>query len=112
MSEYVVDVEVLQTGSLLEYVVPSFPVFKPLIREAKFRWKDIEDGTLHVFDGFVRECENLNHHLPAVARLPVSHDNAFLIEVSHQITRFLQALRGYDSVHTVYMINIYYSYKC
>ena len=83
MADFVCDVELLQTGDLFEYVVPSFPPLKPLIREVKFQWKEPEDGTVHVFDGFARECDDLHHHrLPAIARVPVSHDNAFLIEVS------------------------------
>jgi len=40
-----------------------------------------------MFDGFAHKCDDLNHHhLPAIARLPVNHDNAFLVEVSYRLT--------------------------
>jgi len=77
-----VHVEVLSKGDSCQYVVPSFPVFKAQLREVKFCWDDL-DGMIHLFDGFARDIDLLNDHpLPAIAKLPVCHDNAFLIEVS------------------------------
>jgi len=59
----------------------DFRVFKnALLREVKFQWTD-EDGKIHVFDGFARHCQLLDHKLPAITRVPVCHHNAFLIEV-------------------------------
>ena len=48
-----VEVTVLSTGRVLEYVVPSFPVYKATLREMKLQWEEA-DGTIHVFDGFAR----------------------------------------------------------
>ena len=84
MAEHVY-VEILSKENLYQYVVPSFPVFKAQLREVKCRWDDLDDldEMVHVFNGFARDIDLLkNHPLPAVAKLPVCHDNAFLIEVS------------------------------
>ena len=48
-----VEVTVLSTGRILEYIVPSFPVYKATLRETKLHWEEA-DGTIHVFDGFAR----------------------------------------------------------
>ena len=59
-----------------------FPTqYKPVLREIKLCWEDQDDGTVHYFDGFAHDTDLLDHLLPAVARLPVSFDNAFLIDV-------------------------------
>ena len=50
-------VEVLMKGKSFQYVVPNFPVFKPVLREVKFRWEDQDDGTIHDFDGFARDID-------------------------------------------------------
>ena len=50
-----VEVTVLSTGQVLEYVVPNFPVYKATLQEIKLQWEKA-DRTIHVFDGFVREC--------------------------------------------------------
>ena len=71
---------VLAAGQLIHYTIPSFPVFNATLREAKFQWED-EYENIHVFDGFVRHCNMLDHHLPAVAKIPYSYDDAFIIEV-------------------------------
>jgi len=81
MADYIC-LEVLSKGDSHRYVVPSFPIFKVPLREVKFRWEGV-DGTVHVFDGFTRAIIGLlDHPLPAVAKLPVSNDHGFLIEVS------------------------------
>jgi len=71
---------VLAAGGLMHYVVASFPVYSALLREVKLQWMD-EDGEIHVFDGFARYCQLLDRQLPAIAKVPVFHKNAFLIEV-------------------------------
>ena len=71
---------VLATGGLIHYVIPSFPVFNAVLREVKLQWMD-EHGEIHVFDGFARHCQLLDHKLPVIAKVPVCYDNAFLIEV-------------------------------
>ena len=71
---------VLAAGGLLHYVVASFPVYDAMLREVKFQWTD-EYGKIHVFDGFARHCQLLDHKLPAITRVPVCHHNTFLIEV-------------------------------
>ena len=71
---------VLSKGRVLQYVVPSFPVYKPVLREVKLQWK--ENDVIHVFDGFARECKEMDQHdVPAMARIYNSFGNAFVIEV-------------------------------
>ena len=41
-----------------------------------------EDGEIHMFDGFARYCQLLDHKLPAVAKVPVCHNN--LLNPSHR----------------------------
>ena len=77
--EDTVRVVVLAMGDLVQYVVPSFPVFKATLREVKLQWE--EDNTIHVFDAFARHCHLLDHHLPAIAMISFSYENAFIIEV-------------------------------
>ena len=76
-----VEVTVLSTGRVLEYVVPSFPVYKATLREMKLQWEEA-DGTIHVFDGFVRECGLIKEWItPAIAKIIFNYDKAFMIEV-------------------------------
>ncbi len=69
------DMTVLQKGRSFQYMIPSFPVFTVTLREVKLQWED-DNGDLHLFDGFMRECELLNHPLPAIARIPHSYRHA------------------------------------
>ena len=76
-----VEVTVLSTGWVLEYVVPSFPVYKATLREMKLQWEEA-DGTIHVFDGFARECGLIKERTtPAIAKIIFNYDKAFMIEV-------------------------------
>ena len=68
---------ILSKGNTIHYTIPSFPVYSA---EVKVQWED-EDGSLLVFDAFARNCDLLNHQLPAIAEIPFSYDNAFIIEV-------------------------------
>ena len=58
----------LAKGDMIEYVVPSFPVFVDKLTEVKLQW-DSCDGEVMVFDGFARSCEALDHLLPAVMKV-------------------------------------------
>ena len=78
--EDAVHVTVLTVGDLVQYTVPSFPVFKATLREVKLQWED-KDKTIQVFDAFARDCDQLDHHLPAMAEVPFDYENAFIIEV-------------------------------
>ena len=76
-----VEVTVLSTGRVLEYVVPSFPVYKATLREMKLQWEEA-DRTIHVFDGFARECGLIKEWTtPAIAKIIFNYDKAFMIEV-------------------------------
>ena len=55
----------LKVGNLVHYIVPSFPVIQVTLRE--------KDGTLHVFDAFARDCDLLNHPMPAIVKLLFPH---------------------------------------
>ena len=79
-NEFNVEITVLAKGNELLYIVPSFPVFKATLREVKLQWQK-PDRTIHVFDGFARECELMDHPLPPVAKIMFSYENAFIIEV-------------------------------
>ena len=74
------NVVVLATGDVIQYTVPSFPVFKATLREVKLQWDD-EKKTVHVFDAFARDCNLLDHYLPAIAVIRFNYENAFIIEV-------------------------------
>ena len=81
-------VTVLTTGDLIQYTVPSFPVFKATLREVKLQWEE-ECGTVHVFDAFARDCDQLDHRLPALAEVAFQYENAFIIEVCYPYSTFL-----------------------
>jgi len=70
-------------------------VFKPVLWEVKLRWEDQEDGTIHYFDGFTCNMDLLLHPLPAVAQIPVSFNNAFLMEVRNIVVVNFTLLRLY-----------------
>ena len=76
------EIVILGKGKTFLYVVPSFPVYKATLQEVKLQYCDCE-GKIHVFDGFVRKCDRIDHPLPAMARLPYSYENAFIIQVSY-----------------------------
>ena len=80
-----VEVTVLSTGRILEYIVPSFPVYKAILRETKLQWEEA-DGTIHVFDGFARECGLIKERsTPAMAKIIFNYDSAFMIEVDNYV---------------------------
>ena len=60
----------LKVGNLVHYIVPSFPVIQVTLRE--------KDGALHVFDAPDRDCDLLNHPMPAI----ISTFNHFSFAVS------------------------------
>jgi len=101
----------LATRYELQYVFPSFPVYKLILKEIKLQWEEA-NGTIHMFNGFARPSNLLDHKqitkmykpvehvyilksistwhvnwsdhlrlLPAVAKIFFSHDIAFVIEV-------------------------------
>ena len=73
-------------GSTVPYTVPSFPVFKTKLIEVKLLWEEHCEGStpkLHVFHGFAKKCDTLDHPLPAIAHLPLNYDCCFTIFVSN-----------------------------
>jgi len=90
MDEYVVDhavdsneytqITVLGKGQVFLYIIPSFPVCKATLQEVKLQQED-DHGNVYVFDGFARKCDLLNHPLPAMAKIPFSYENTFIINV-------------------------------
>ena len=73
-------VTMLTTGDLIQCTVLSFPVLKAMLREVKIQWEE-ESRTIQVFDTFVRDCDQLDHHLPAMAKVHFDYENAFIIKV-------------------------------
>ena len=69
--EDAVFVTMLTTGDLIQYTVLSFPVFKAMLREVNLQWEE-ESRTIQVFDTFARDCNQLDHHLPAMGRYPLT----------------------------------------
>ena len=49
-------VTVLSTGRTLDYTVPSFPVYKPTLRETKLLWEEFASETICIFNAFAKEC--------------------------------------------------------
>jgi len=76
------EITVLAKGREFLYVVPSFPVYKATLQEVKLQ-QDVGSGNVYVFDGFARKCDLLSHPLPAMAKIPFSYENAFIINVSY-----------------------------
>ena len=72
---------VVRKGKTFTYVVPSFAVYKAELQEVKIQCTDAKVGP-HVFDGFARKCDLMDHPSPALARLPHSYENAFVVKVS------------------------------
>ena len=71
----------LAKGSTYNYIVPSFPVFNADIVEVQFQWEEVhkdESTKVHVFDGFARRCQDLDHPLPGIVRVEFSYDCAFM----------------------------------
>ena len=79
-SEEIHGVTILSKGKVIQYRIPSFPVYKAELVEIKIQYEE-EDGNVLVFDAFARYCDDINHELPAIAMIPYSFDNAFMIEV-------------------------------
>jgi len=73
---------VVEKGKTFTYVVPSFPVYKAELQEIKLQYTDSK-GDPQVFDGLARKCDLMDHPLPALARLPHSYENAFVVKVSY-----------------------------
>ena len=70
--DFNVEINVLVKGNTFLYVVPSFPIFKTTLQEVKLQWEE-PGGAIHIFDGFARECELLDHPLPAVTKIMKMH---------------------------------------
>jgi len=47
------------TGDELQYLVPNFPMYKPILKEAKLQWEDA-NGTIHMFEGFAHPSNLLD----------------------------------------------------
>ena len=79
------DILVIEKGEKYPYTctIPSFPVVTAMLREVRFSFGDPED---EVFDGYMRECDLLNHNLPAVARINHGYSNAFVVQVNKTTT--------------------------
>ena len=74
------EVMILQKGDKHSYTVPSFPVVTTMLREVKLSFGG-PDGR-EVFDGYMRECDLLNHDLPAIAQIESGYSHAFIIKVA------------------------------
>ena len=85
--DFNVEITVLAKGNTFLYIVPSFPVFNATLQEVKLQW-EAPGGEIHVFDGFARQCDLLDHPLPAVAKIMFSYENAFIIEVLFNVLCF------------------------
>ena len=77
-------IAVLAKRDMIEYMVPSFPVFGANLTEVKLQWDSCVREVM-VFDGFAWSCEVLDHLLPAVMKVKYSYKNAFIIEVGEEV---------------------------
>ena len=73
-------VTVLSKGNLIDYVIPSFPVYCAKLVEVKIQYQN-ENGHLTISDAFAKDCEEMNHSLPAFAKINYGYENACVIEV-------------------------------
>jgi len=62
----------LATGDELQYLVPNFPVYKPILKEAKLQWEDT-NGTRNMFDGFAHPSNLLDQAQIARVCKPIKH---------------------------------------
>ena len=69
-----VSIPVLRIGKSYKYTIPSFPVVSVQLRHIKYQM--ISQGTIGVFDGFMRECPSLERSYPAKAVI-IAHPDAF-----------------------------------
>ena len=76
-----VSIPVLRIGKSYKYTIPSFPVVSVQLRHIKYQM--ISQGTIGVFDGFMRECPSLERSYPAKAVI-IAHPDAFFIEVKDE----------------------------
>ena len=77
-------ITVLAKGHVINYVIPSFPVFETRLVKVKLQWIN-SCGELEVFDCFARDCAALNHALPADLIVPYNCQYAFVIEVGQLV---------------------------
>jgi len=62
----------LATGDELQYIVPSFPMHKPILKEIKLQWEEA-NGTIHMYDGFACPSILLDHEQINRVCKPVEH---------------------------------------
>ena len=62
----------LVTGDELQYVVPSFPVYKPILKEIKLQWEEANE-TIYMFNGFACLSNLLDHEQITKVCKPVEH---------------------------------------
>ena len=74
-------VTVLTTGDLIQYTGPSFPTFKAMLRDVKLQWEE-KGRTIHVFNAFACDCDQLDSYLLAMAEVLFDYKNAFIIAIS------------------------------
>ena len=79
-----VHVTVLATGDEFQFIVFAFPVYKPIVKEVKLQWEEVNGMKYVFFDGFAYSTNLLDHHLPAAAKIFFNPNNAFIIEVCKQ----------------------------
>ena len=68
-----------KTNKSVSYTIPSFPVIAVPLWRVELQWNCGEK--VHMFSGFMRDCELLNIQLPAIANICHGHENAFFVEV-------------------------------
>ena len=73
-------ITVLSKGNIIDYIIPSFSVLCVRLVEIKIQYHD-EHGNLIISDAFAKDCKEMNHPLPAFAKLNYNYENACLIEV-------------------------------
>ena len=79
-SEYT-EISVLWKDQTFLYIIPSLPVHKAILQEVRLQ-QDDGLGNVYMFDGFARKSHLLDHPLLAIATIPYSYENAFIINVS------------------------------
>ena len=60
------------------YIVPTFPAFCAWLRHMNYQMQMEEDGSVGVFDGFIRECPALDRVYAAVAST-IGYPDSFFV---------------------------------
>ena len=73
-------ITIFNTGSKVQYTIPSFPVFTVGLTEIKLQFLPEEGGQNNVMDGYAKNSPKLYRPLPSLAKVCAGNKNGFFID--------------------------------